>query len=244
MPRVLLWDWTVRGFHWVFAIGFVSAMTLALVGEGDGRLFPLHMLIGLLLAAALVLRVTWGIIGTRHARVGSFLRSPTEVGRYLARLFAPSPGEDDRARNPASAYAVLLMGLLLTVIVVTGVMMARGNEAGEDLHGAAAWGLVGVAAIHVIGVSLHSLRRRDGTALSMITGHQRVHESLAIPSARPALAVVMLALLAGFAMLLYRDYDQVRHQARVPLTGITLNLGDDDSEHHRIERRPHHRDHD
>ena len=79
MRRTLVWDIPTRLFHWLFAGGFIAAAVIALGQSDDSPLFPYHGIIGLALGLMLVLRVLWGIVGTRHARFGSFAFGPRAV---------------------------------------------------------------------------------------------------------------------------------------------------------------------
>lgn len=68
MSRVLIWDLPTRLFHWLFAVGFLIAFGIAQFGDEHDPFFPYHAIIGVILAAMLLFRLIWGVIGTRHAR--------------------------------------------------------------------------------------------------------------------------------------------------------------------------------
>ena len=63
----LVYDFPTRLFHVLFGGLFITAFTIANVAE-ESPAFPYHMLAGALLAALVILRVIWGIAGTRYAR--------------------------------------------------------------------------------------------------------------------------------------------------------------------------------
>lgn len=65
MARVLIWDLPTRLFHWLFAGGFRAAVFIAIVIGEDGALFPYHAIIGLTIALMVILRLAWGVAGTR-----------------------------------------------------------------------------------------------------------------------------------------------------------------------------------
>ncbi len=105
MLRVLIWDLPTRLFHWLFAFGFGIAAMLALGLGEDSRLFPYHAIIGLTLAAMVVMRILWGVIGSRYARFGSFLFKPSDVARYMGGVLT-GRGRRHAGHNPGSAYLV------------------------------------------------------------------------------------------------------------------------------------------
>ena len=69
-PRILVWDLPVRLFHWMLAISFAGAW---LTAESE-RWRDVHVLLGYTAGVLVVLRIIWGLVGTRHARFASFVR--------------------------------------------------------------------------------------------------------------------------------------------------------------------------
>ena len=74
--RVLVWDLPTRIFHWLFAGSFIAAFTIGQVVDDDAAAFKLHMLLGGVMALLVLLRVAWGLVGSRHARLSSFAFGP------------------------------------------------------------------------------------------------------------------------------------------------------------------------
>lgn len=225
MRNDLVYDLPTRLFHWIFAGLFATAYLIASTAE-ESPVFPWHMLAGLTLVLAVLLRVIWGVFGTRHARFTSFLLSPLALGRYLKGLF--TGGQSTVAgHNPASSWvAVILMGLALG-LGVTGYLMASGRrpESYEEIHELLANTFLAVVLLHIGGVMLHSVRHRDGFALSMVDGHkQQVDPAQRISGAKPAVGALFIAILVAFAVQLGRNYD-ARTQS-LNLSGTTLQLGE------------------
>lgn len=228
MRTDLVYDLPTRLFHWTFAGLFATAYVIASTAE-DSALFPWHMLAGLTLCFAVLMRVLWGVIGTRHARFASFSLNPLALIGYLKGLF--KGGQSPVAgHNPASSWvAVILMGLALG-LGATGYLMARGGnpESYEEIHEFLANTFLIIVVLHVAGVVLHSLRHRDGFALSMVDGRkQQVDAAQRIAGAKPAVGLLFIAMLAAFAVHLGRNYDASTQS--LSIAGVTLQLGESES---------------
>ena len=77
---VRVWDPLVRWFHWTLVLAFFVAYL-----TGDD-LLTLHVWAGYLVGGIIVLRIVWGIVGTKHARFTDFVFAPLTVWRYLLDL--------------------------------------------------------------------------------------------------------------------------------------------------------------
>ena len=228
MP-VLIWDLPTRLFHWILAAGFAISAILALGMGDDSPLFPYHAIIGLTIALMVVLRIMWGIVGTRYARFGSFIFGPGAVLEYMrSALFGG--GKRHIGHNPGSAIAIFALLALVLALAVTGFMMGQGNEAIKEVHEILAWVTVGVVVVHVLGVALHTIRHRENITASMFNGRKHAEPSEAITSARPIIAVVFLALSGAWAVGLVRNYNPATQTTMLPLLGTSLQLGENENE--------------
>lgn len=225
MRTTRVYDWPTRIFHWVFAASFLTAFTIANTVDDEAAAFGLHMLAGLMLAAALALRLVWSLVGTRHARLGDLALSPSRLVAYVRGVLA-GRGGSEAGHNPASSWAAVLMALLGTGLAVTGVMMATGgDESLKDVHELFANAFLVVVVLHAAGLLLHGLQRRDGLAASMVTGRKRLDGAgEADVRAHGAVGLLFVALLAGWFTTLWVNHDA---QARtLTLFGQTLSLGE------------------
>lgn len=118
---VRVWDPLVRWGHWVLVALFTVAF---LSGEGDGAA-ALHRWAGYGIGGVLVLRVLWGVIGTRHARFYDFMYSPATGLAYLADL-ARGRARRYLGHSPAGAFMVFALLILLAATVTTGIMVDSG----------------------------------------------------------------------------------------------------------------------
>ena len=217
-----VYDLPTRLFHLLFAAAFIAAFTIANVSE-DSPAFPYHMLAGALLAALVILRVIWGLVGTRHARFASFELNPGRLVHYFRAMF----GGDKRkwaGHNPASSWAALIMMALGAGLAITGVLMINGREKYEDLHELLANAFLATALLHVAGVIVHQLRHRDGFALSMVDGRKQAAEADGIARTRPVAGLVLIAIVGALAFYLLRGFDAAT--GTLQAFGTTFQLND------------------
>ncbi|MCC6950093.1 MAG: cytochrome b/b6 domain-containing protein [Phycisphaerales bacterium] len=227
MPRTLVWDLPTRLFHWLFAGGFIAAAVIALGLGDDSPVFPYHGIIGLALGLMLVLRLAWGLVGTRHARFGSFAFGPRAAAGYFGGVLTGRPRRY-AGHNPGSAYAIFAMLALMLGLAVTGVMLGRGNEGVKDVHEVLVYAMIAVAGAHVLGVILHTLRHRENLTAGMVHGRKDVSESEGIRSSRPLAAAVFLLITGAWTAALVNAYDPATRSTTAPLLGVGLQLGEAD----------------
>lgn len=165
--RIRVWDPFVRLFHWTV----VSGVLLAYFTE-DFRI--LHKAVGYAVLAVVLMRLVWGLVGTRHARFADFVRGPGEVLRYARDVFR---GREERhlGHNPLGGVMVVALLTTLLVVGVSGWMttldMFWGADWVENLHAVAVDLLLfGLLPVHLAGVLFTSLRERTNLVKAMITG--------------------------------------------------------------------------
>lgn len=229
MNDVLIWDLPTRVFHWLLAIGFAAAAGIALLLGEESPLFAYHAIIGLVLLMLVALRVVWGFVGSRWARFSSFAFGPAAVVGYLRGVLR-SGGERHFGHNPASAWAIFAMLVVIIALASTGVMLGLGNEAVEELHEFLAYTTLGIVAVHIIGVIGHSVRHRENITASMLHGRKRAGEEVAIRSPYRLAAIVLLVVTAGWASALATGFNSATQSLRVPLVGLTLQIGESENE--------------
>ncbi|MDX2200064.1 MAG: cytochrome b/b6 domain-containing protein [Phycisphaerae bacterium] len=229
MSKTLVWDIPTRLFHGVFAAGFIAAAVISLLLGDDHPLFPYHAILGLAISLMVLLRVVWGLVGTRYARFSNFAFGPAAVGQYMkSALFGG--GQRYIGHNPGSAYAIFAMLALMIGLAITGIMLGRGNEGVKETHELLAYAMVVVVITHVAGVVLHMIRHRENIVASMIHGRKRADPAEAIRSSHPALACASLAVVAAWSFDLVRNFDPTTHTTRLPLLGTTLQMGEAEHE--------------
>lgn len=235
--RVLVWDLPTRLFHGLFAGSFVAAFTIANVVDDDESAFKLHMLLGGAMAFMVLLRVLWGLIGSRHARFTSFAFGPRAIAGYFSRALR---GQETQytGHNPGSSVAIFLMLALALGLGVSGALMSRGGEVVEELHELLAYAMVAVVGVHLAGVAWHTVRHRENIARSMLDGLKVGAPDLAIRSSHRVVGGAFLLLVAAWTAALVRGYDPATERVTLPLLGASITLSEDE-EHERRPRRDH-----
>jgi cytochrome b len=126
--EIRVWDLLVRIFHWSLVLTFSIAY---LTGEEESNL---HIYAGYAVLGLIILRVLWGIVGTRYARFGNFVYSPKTVIQYLKGLVTKNP-EHYIGHNPAGGWMVVAMLLCLFVVSVSGLKVYAIEEGLGPLAG-------------------------------------------------------------------------------------------------------------
>lgn len=136
------WDINTRLFHW---INFLCVITLSILGlimlnksslgisgaEASIGLKALHVTIGYVFTTNLLIRIIWGFVGGRRARLSSLLPGKDfkkKINSYKASVKSGKP-QTFIGHNPKGRLAVLFMLLLLTVMMATGLV-----RAGTDIY--------------------------------------------------------------------------------------------------------------
>src|SRR5512139_2919257 len=185
--KMRVWDLPIRLYHWLL----VAMFGIAWWSSGHPQQLDVHLLAGYTIAALLLFRVVWGVVGTYHARFRSFACSPKRVVNYLRDLFGPRT-QHPVGHNPAGAWAIFSMLLLLLAITVTGVVVLGGEEGSGPLaghitlgtgiawhepHEWLAWTLLLLVAVHLAGVAVESMLHRDNLVAAMVSGKKSLQGS-------------------------------------------------------------------
>lgn len=228
--RQLVYDSVMRIFHWSFALFFLTAFVIAKTIESDSPTYPYHMLAGLMLVVATLLRITWGFGGSKYSRFKSFPLHPRHLFQYFTAILT-GKRQVWAGHNPASSWAGITMMVLASGLGLTGILMANdfNKESIEDIHELFANAFILVVIAHIAGLAFHMFRHQDGLALSMIDGKKSaLTQSDAIRNGHFLSGLAYVALLVGFAIYLNKQYDSQKQTLN--LFGTTLVLGENESE--------------
>ena len=204
---IRIWDAPVRVFHWLLVLSFAGAYLSA-----DSEVWRLlHVTLGYTLGGLLLFRLVWGVLGTRYARFGNFVRGPRAVLRYLQSLRSGQP-EHHLGHNPAGAVAIVLLLLLGLALTATGY--ATYNDLGPgwlaELHDVLANTMLLVVAGHLVGVAVASWQHRENLVRAMVTGLKRGSPDAGIGRNRAGLALLIVLVVLGFWGLQWRSAPQAQ----------------------------------
>lgn len=121
--EVKVWDPFVRIFHWSLVVLFTVAY---LTGDDESTI---HEWSGYAILVLVAARLVWGVVGTRHARFGDFVRSTSAAVAYLKGVFS---GRAPRylGHNPAAGWMVIALLVSVTATGASGVVLLGLDGAG------------------------------------------------------------------------------------------------------------------
>lgn len=236
--RVLVWDLPTRLLHWLLAASFTGAFAVAMLAGHRSAAFAVHMLLGAIAAIVVALRVAWGFVGSRYARFRSFAFGPRAVIDHVRGAFT-GRGEAHVGHNPANGWVAYAMLVSVLGVAITGALIGRGGHVVKEIHEVLAYSMAALVAVHLAGLALHVAKRRDDIALGMIDGKKPAAPALAIASAHPIVALVMLGLVGAWAGSLVRGYDATSRSVTIPVVAQTIQLGERKAKGVATHRDPH-----
>jgi Ni/Fe-hydrogenase 1 B-type cytochrome subunit len=136
------WDINTRLFHWINVLCVLILSTLGLImlnkssigitgTEASIGLKVLHVTTGYVFATNLIIRIIWGFIGPLRSRFSSLLPSRNFTQEMKAYKASVKSGEPQTfiGHNPKGGLSILIVMLLLTLIMITGMI-----RAGTDIY--------------------------------------------------------------------------------------------------------------
>ncbi|MCP4048487.1 MAG: cytochrome b/b6 domain-containing protein [Gammaproteobacteria bacterium] len=136
------WDLNTRLFHWInfLCVIVLSILGLIMLNKGaigiSGReagigLKVLHVMVGYVFTANLIIRLIWGLLSDGHSRWSTLLPGKNfrkELASYKASVAAGRP-QTFVGHNPKGRISVLVMVTVLIIIMMTGLI-----RAGTDIY--------------------------------------------------------------------------------------------------------------
>lgn len=209
---VKIWDLAVRLFHW----SLVGLMVAAWVTNKLGKM-EMHGRLGYATLTLVLFRLAWGFVGGSHARFAGFLRRPGAVIAY-ARDFFARRAQPVLGHNPLGGWMVIVLLLALLGQGCLGLFATDdiffdgplnhlvGSKTAATLTGLHKLGfkvILGLVALHVLGVVAHLVIERDNLVRPMITGVKRLPASRPAEDARGGSTVLALIVLAVAAAVVW-----------------------------------------
>lgn len=171
MPQKV-WDPFVRLFHWsLVACVFLNQFVLE---EGETA----HEWTGYVAAGLVLLRVIWGVVGTRHARFSDFFPTPARLRLHLQ---AVRQGQRPHynGHNPLGALMMLALMALVLALGLTGWLQGTdafwGEEWLEELHEVLAHALLLAAGLHAAAAIVMGRLERVRLIRAMVTGRKETY---------------------------------------------------------------------
>jgi cytochrome b len=116
MKKIIrVWDLPIRLFHWLLVLCIIGSFISVNLG---GNAMEWHAYFGYSVLTLLIFRITWGFIGSTHARFTSFFPSLKNILHYLQ-------GRAPRAlgHNPLGAISVFALLTVLSIQALTGLFV-------------------------------------------------------------------------------------------------------------------------
>ena len=170
--QVKVWDILVRFTHWTVAAGIIANLLFT----EDGS--DLHIYVGYTVVGLVVLRLLWGLVGTRYARFTNFFPTPTRLKSHLSNLSVRRVDEQHLGHNPLAAIMMLSLWAVIIGLGITGYLMESeiiGNkDLLEEVHELLANSLYLLVPLHITAAIAMSYWQRQKLIKSMITGKKTV----------------------------------------------------------------------
>lgn len=181
---IKVWDPFVRVFHWTLVLSFL----VAYVTEED--FLSIHSYAGYIVLSLLLVRIVWGLVGTRYARFSDFVYSQKTIKKFLKDTLT-FRAKRYIGHNPAGGAMILLMMMSLLITTLTGIAVYGAEEqmgpladwftsnnsmwgdVFEETHEFFANFSVFLIVLHVAGVVVESIIHKENLVKSMIDGEKR-----------------------------------------------------------------------
>jgi cytochrome b len=222
--KTYVWTLPVRLFHWLLAIGFVSAYIL-----GDFEIFDdyrnWHFAFGAFVGVLLLFRIIYGFIGNKYANFKDFPLAIKYQKEFFKNYF--SKGEDYVGHNPMAALVMLsifIVGVFTSFsgyflhltstkqLVIEGITKHNVKEVHEIMANLFLF-LVG---LHLVGLASDFIfHGKTKTIKSMISGYKNVSgESSKLSKAQKMFSILWIIVPILFFILGFGLKKQNNNQER------------------------------
>lgn len=208
MKTIRVYDLPTRLFHATFSLSFIAAFIIAKALDDESAIYGYHMILGMVMASAVILRIIWGFIGSEHARFKSFALDPKELITYVKSAIQ-SKTKKYVGHNPGSSYVAILMFACSLLLVFSGYNMIIKNYKYifEEVHEIIAHIFLLLSIAHIMGIALHTIKHKELIGLSMFNGHKQVDDNQQKVSNHLVAGIIYILLIAGVATTLVKNYN-------------------------------------
>ena len=192
----LVIDAPVRMFHWLFALSFTGAW---LTAESE-RWRDVHVALGYAFGGLLLLRLVYGLVGPRQARLSSLLRRVSGLADWVRGALSGTP-DLPRLATLGLGGAMLLLLAVTVPLVLSGhashVEWLGLQDMLEELHEFFANSALVLVIAHLALLGVLSFVRRKNLVQPMLTGRSPGPGPDLAKANRRWLAVALLLAFAG-----------------------------------------------
>lgn len=167
----LIWDPFIRVYHGLIVVAFVLNYFVLEPGE------QVHQWVGYTAVSLVILRLLWGLIGPKRARIADFFPTPKRLAEHFRHLkqrqIPPQQGH-----NALGAMLILIFWGLFIAQGVTGFLLEEtdrffGSSLIETIHETTAHILYAGALLHIAAVIVVGWWGRIQLIRPMITGRRK-----------------------------------------------------------------------
>jgi cytochrome b len=207
--KIRIWDLPTRLFHWLLVMAVIGSFVSVKLG---GNAMIWHGRFGYIVLALILFRITWGFVGTHHARFAQFIKSPKVILAYLKNP-AETPGH-----SPVGAISVLvLLGLFLAQALaglfasddiafdgpLAKYVASTWVELLTSFHRLNEWVLLSLIGVHIAAIMYYKYAKRINLISAMITGDKEWVETVPLVQDDSKVRFKAMALLIAIALIMY-----------------------------------------
>lgn len=169
------WPASVRVMHWVVGLLVLGQLLAAIfLLESFRSLFPVHFTVGITILALMVVRVLVRLFSPRAPALPPDVGTPqrvlarlNQITFYLLLFVIPLSGWIITGLDGSGPTIFGFITLPPLIVAPPGANMEVARGPYEVLHVYAAWVLAGAIVLHLAGVAVHALIRKDGVVGKM-----------------------------------------------------------------------------
>ncbi len=235
MRNYLIYDFPQRVFHWLFAALFFISFVIGKAVDDESIIYGYHMISGFLMTGLVVFRIIWGLVGSRYSKFSSMPLSFDSLLKYFKSLSGNSE-LTYVGHNPASSLASIIMYICALVLFASGLQMINFNQKHlfEEIHEVVAHLFLFVVVLHIVGIAIHTFRKGELIAISMITGYKkRSNEVEDIKKNYYVVGVMLLVVFFVSSNFLVQKYDTQKGSINIlnkELQLVEIEEGGEDDE--------------
>lgn len=225
MHLVRVYDLPLRIFHILFAIFFLISFSIGKFVDDESLLYSYHMLSGMIMSFLVLLRVIWGLWGSKYSRFSSFNLNIKDLFDYFKHILTTS-SQRVLGHNSASSFAAIFMFILTFLLFGTGLMMTLkiSKEFFEEIHEIASTFFILTVIAHIFGVILHQVKHKDNMIFSMFSGKKtQLYGCMPIEKNYNFVAIIFIVFTLSFASLLLYSFDRITQNLN--MFNTTFELG-------------------